>query len=552
MARLLNENRIKVRLKSTGQTGTIISTEFDSAVYERLKMPIESTVSSKDFEVGGLLGKVSRFLGTEKLGRRIGAGLAKIVPGGAEHRKVLARVRAGEEKGFLEPGTLRTLETGGVSNIEAAGSALLSTLTGLGIGAGVGALTGKAAFPAVSKFLMPAGAGLKTVAGRSAIFEGVFGAAGATEQGENLTGVAKQAAIGATIGALIPVAFKAAQRGLQRLPAFFNITTGGQKAAFDFQLKNPQLARTAQEAGKSFDDIARDGRRAMKILKDTASKEYSQGAIEIAKKYPKKLFGAERYWLPKTEIDRIFNKAGARFDIGVSGGELRFVKAGRASSILETAERSRIKRVFSSLKDWKDFSAKGSTKLLNFLNKARKYETTLGTRESALVNDVLKSVKAPIYKRFPEIEGLFNNWSAQQQTYDFADEVFKATKAGSPTKQISAINKVAGVFDENKEPLFRIAEQLEKQTGVSLLKELSVAETQAYFPNMIRTVAGVGGAFASLSNPMILLGLPFMTQRSAAAMTRGAGRLLQMAPAIQKTLLPSAITGIEKGRQLSE
>jgi len=71
----------------------------------------EQTTQKDDFQVGGGLGKASRFLGIEKAGRRVGAELAKIDP---RHRANLASLSEDEAE---------TIGTGGVSNREFAGSA---------------------------------------------------------------------------------------------------------------------------------------------------------------------------------------------------------------------------------------------------------------------------------------------------------------------------------------------------------------------------------------------------------------------------------------------
>jgi hypothetical protein len=399
--------------------------------------------------------------------------------------------------------------------------------------AGGAATTALSAIPFTGvggKLLTPAKATFKSIAARSMAYTSMLGASSAFEEGDNIKGVVDQAGKGAVLGVAIPVAFKGIEKGIKALPEIFNITTGGQKTAFEYQLMNPAKAKTAVKAGKSFDQIAQDGLKAVNIVKEKARTEYEAGVDFLSKKYPKAIMEKPI----KRQISDIFNSAGQNFDITATKKGVQFAKDGRLSPIATIAEKSRIKEIYKSFNEWKDWSATGSAKFLNYLNKVRKFDTVAGTRESAFVGTLIDQIRTPIFRAYPEIEGLFNNYSHKIQLYEAADELFKATRAGSPTAQATAIQKTAAIFNENKEPLFRIAEQLEKESGVSLLKELSAAELQAVFPNLMRTIAGVGGAVGALINPAIWLALPFVIQKTAAGMTRAAGTVLPKIPAIQR------------------
>lgn len=80
----------------------------------------DSIIEKEELETGGALGKVSKFLGIEKAGRRIGTTLAQLSP---EHRRNLE---------MLNEEDANTLKTGGVSGKEFAGSVANVGLTVLG------------------------------------------------------------------------------------------------------------------------------------------------------------------------------------------------------------------------------------------------------------------------------------------------------------------------------------------------------------------------------------------------------------------------------------
>lgn len=209
------------------------------------QLPVQQTITPEEFQVPGILGKIGRFLGPEKLGRRIGAGLAKYGPGGAEHRQALATVKEAEEKGFYAPGTTRTLETGGVTGIEALGSALQTGLS--------------TALPFAGKAL-GVGRGLLTQMPRSAALGSAFGVAGALERGkpEELYSSAIQ---GALIGAPLPLlgaAFAKVGTVIKGFPITLakrvfpttkkDILSGAEAKAFGLT-ENPVLAKEVIDRG---------------------------------------------------------------------------------------------------------------------------------------------------------------------------------------------------------------------------------------------------------------------------------------------------------------
>lgn len=412
---------------------------------------------------------------------------------------------------------------------------------------GVGAEIGLTAAPFFKGLL---GGKLLQQTARLSGWAAALGASQATEEGKDIKGIIKQAGIGAATGAVLGPLSKGTEwaftKAIKGLPSIFSITTAGQKKAFEFQLKNPRLAKTAVKAGKNADEIARGMTNAIKKYQADMGNEYQKGIQALAKKYPKKLFTPDRYWFPSKQIDNIFNQVGNKFDVQVTQKGLQFSRAGRISSIAKGTEQTRIKEIYSALKNWRDFSAEGSSKLLNYLNKLRKFETTQGTRESAFVSEILKEVKKPIFQRWQGMEGIFNNYANKVK---FADEIasfLKATKQADAQAQVGAARNIMKIFDTDKEPLFRMAERFERETGVSILAELSAAELSSSFPPIIRSVLGVG-ALTQIFSPTLILALPLFIQRVAAAMTRTAGRVLPRLPLLQSI---GAKTGTYLGEQI--
>lgn len=417
---------------------------------------------------------------------------------------------------------------------------------------GVGAEIGLTALPftkAGTTFLRASGKFLPQVA-RFSEWGALLGASQAIEEGKDIKGVIKQGAISGVGAGLTFGAFKGAEKlatkAIKGLPSVFSVTTTGQKKAFEFQLKNPKLSATAVKLGKSPDDIAQGMTKAIKKYQVDMLDEYAKGITELAKKYPKKTFGAERYWFPKEQIDSIFNKVGGKFDIQVTKQGLQFAKGGRISSIAKGAEQTRIKEIYSALKNWKDFSAEGSSKLLNYLNKLRKFETTVGTRESKFVGGIIEEIRTPIFNRWQGMEGIFNNYSTKIKFANEVSRFLKATKQADAVAQTGATQNIMKIFNVDKEPLFRMAERFEKETGLSILAELSAAELSSGFPPLIRSVLGVGGAVAALIRPEILLALPLFIQRSASAAARMAGRALPFLPKLTETASKIGAIGISK------
>ena len=73
---------------------------------------IRPEVTEEQLKTKGLLGRVGEFIGVEKVGRRIGAGLATLSP---EHRKIIERMSPEQQKLITTGGVSRKQFLGGVA-----------------------------------------------------------------------------------------------------------------------------------------------------------------------------------------------------------------------------------------------------------------------------------------------------------------------------------------------------------------------------------------------------------------------------------------------------
>lgn len=560
-------SRIRVKHIPTGQTGSVLEHEFDPNIYERIPMTNEAPPVSDD--VKGIRGSLARFIGVDKLAQGLGqaiysSGIFK------KDREQIAQLQKAVEEGNLAPEEFTRVLTGDLTNKEVIGSAIktaatIGTFGKLIPGAQTGHLMKGAQAAAHAKTsgllaqkVMPhlnkpalktvqylQGSPLISEAIRAGAWSSVFGAGQAYEEGEDIKGImTKGAQYGALAGG-VTMGMGLAGRGLAKIgeksPKIFNITTGGQEKAFEFHLKNPKAAKTAVKMGKTFDDILDDAQRATDIVKKQYADEYVNGIKQLKAQYPRK---TAQLAMNKNKARAMINRIGAGFDVrfDAKAGKVVFDKGGRVSP-LKGNERTAVKEAFEALYTWDDWSVNGSVKFLEKLNATRKFEQGVVTKDSKIVGNLYNTMRKQITKRFDGVDDFLVNQSAGKELVKNAEDLFSASRINSPKKQISAIMRTSHIMDENREPFFRLARQLEKESGVSLLKELAAAETSAVFPNLIRTLAGVGGALATVINPAVAFAIPLVTQRPAAAITRGIGRTLLGAPQIAQTVLPTAVAG---------
>lgn len=201
----------------------------------------------------GVLNKAAEFLGIEKVGRRIGSELVRLTPEGRDLKKMLAQGKITQEQ-------YDQIVTGGVSNKEAIGSGVL---LGVNLAGGVvaGKLLGTAtkagsvagAVQATKAAVPTLGAATKVGAAVGA----VGGVGAGLEQNQDAGGVIESAALGAFIGAGIPLATKLVGMGIRGVGA---ATRAGIRGATrvggaiaetaEQKIANATRARVAEQAGR--------------------------------------------------------------------------------------------------------------------------------------------------------------------------------------------------------------------------------------------------------------------------------------------------------------
>ena len=131
--------------------------------------------SEEELKTPGLFGKITGFMGMEKLGRRAASEIAKLDP---QHRANLEAISK------TNPELAKQLETGGVSTKQAIGSAIQTGVT--------------TALP----FARPAG--LFTTAGIQGGMGATAGLGGALQEDRGILDTAKSVALGGALGAIVP------------------------------------------------------------------------------------------------------------------------------------------------------------------------------------------------------------------------------------------------------------------------------------------------------------------------------------------------------------
>jgi len=244
----------------------------DKAINDFLSIKVDTgpLVTKESLETKGPLGSLGRFFGPEKLGRRIAGGLVSKVPerhGGA--RETFGALEEQVSRGLVDPESVQTLRTGGVSNRELAGSI---AQTGLSVAA-----------PFLGKTL--ASGTLAQQSLKSGVLGAAFGTAGSLEEGNKGDQLIKDAAIGAVIGASIPVVIEGVsnEAGGQLM-----LTTEVENwPGFD-SILGPDLIKKLREHAKKFgaelitENVTEVDFKNRPFTIKTAEKEYKAKAVIIS------------------------------------------------------------------------------------------------------------------------------------------------------------------------------------------------------------------------------------------------------------------------------
>jgi len=441
----------------------------------------------EEMQTPGILGKVGSFLGMEKFGRRLGYGLAGIVS--PEYKKNVEYVKEQEQKGTIAPGSTRQLTTGGVSNVEALGSAALTGLS--------------AALPFASKAIAPAGAGLKSLAGRSAVTGGLFGAAGAVEQGKTDLGeIIKQGATTAAIGGVIPPLASLGKYVISRVPKLLGIVTGERHEAIMAALRDPRVADMALQGG---DDVLRgvvkEGAKNSLKLKNAFVKGYVDSFDKIIK-------GKTTTVFKKQSLIKDFEDLLIANDVKIKkGGKLDFVISKLNT---EAGEVSKIKKVYDGLRSWKDITPSGLNKLKQFVGELAKFAPEAGgSAKSATLGRFYHNIDTVIQNSLSKTDRavyikLNKNFS---NNIGFFDDLIDVFQKGDP------FTKLTGAIGDSKDTLRQILEFYQNKTGIDVLATVGG-----------RAIAAEKPAAFGLMNPRSWIDFFYSPEMQLKTVT-GAGRI---------------------------
>lgn len=398
---------------------------------------------AEEMKTQGILGKVGSFLGMEKFGRRLGYGLAGLVS--PEYKKNVKYVEEQEKKGTIAPGSTRQLTTGGVSNVEALGSA---ALTGLNV-----------ALPFAGKAIAPTGAGIKTLAGRSAIAGGLYGTAGAVEQGKTDLGeIIGQGATTAAIGGAIPPIAAMGKYIVGRIPKLLGIITGEKSDAIAAALRDPRTADMALKGGdKVLRDVVSEGALNSLKLKRAFLKGYGES-------FDKVITGKKSTVFKKQSLIKDFEDLLIENDVKIKPkGKLDFTVSKLST---EAGEVTKIKKVYDGLKAWKDITPAGLNKLKQFTGELAKFAPEAGgLAKSPTLGRFYNNIDTVIEQSLPKIDAvkyktLNKNFSDNIGLFNDLVEVFHK---GDP------FTKLAGAIGENKDSLRTLLEFYKEKTGIDVL-----------------------------------------------------------------------------------
>lgn len=422
----------------------------------------EPLYSKESLQVPGALGSVSRFLGSEKLGRRIGAGIMNFTD-----QDTIQALETASKNGFLSKEEFETIRTGGVDNMEALGSAVLTAASAL--------------LPGVSKGASFLGKTAK-LAGTGA----VFGGAGALEQTGNLEDIPRGVATGAVVaplavgaisgvGALGKFLFKTLPKNL------LGALSGKGTTTFETALQRPEAARLGTKiSDKNAGIIAKETRNAFYNLENKMSQGYEKSIQEVEKLYrktnltPKIGQGAvyqsnktgETIKLTLTGIKKAISQKLRDFDVVVDPNDLRL---NTSQSTIRQNEIGNVQQVFDAVRSWKDFSPVGLNRLATKISRFRR-SGAASEQVNAIITSVKNSVREYVGDRFPEIQALNQEFFKRSQFLDTVDDLLKVGNKFEGEKGVmKTFGKIATLFDKNKDLARLVIQEFEKEASVDIL-----------------------------------------------------------------------------------
>lgn len=500
-----------------------------------------------------VLPSIGRFLGMEQFGQGLSLLLPESVTGVDKARE--AQQAEQEAINSLPPETLRRMAregktvqpSGALKDLTSASTHDLTNRQVIGSAVATGA-----------NIIGGAGAGsARGLLGRSLIGGGagaVTGGALSAAEGDSYEDIAKNAAIGGTIGAAIPGIGAGAKKSLRGLGKVLGEAT-------ELLGTSEEAVRTAynpgSRAGKKAFDAARKGKvSGLDILKkaETAMSDFANKTRTEYRAALNSIPGVKNRRITKKDV--VSSVANSLDEHGV-----KITKEGldfSGSTISDATEVARIQQMYDDLLRWKDNTVFGMDTL-----KKRMTDTVDklqgGKGAFVLSQKIRNAVGDKLKAESPEYAQMVGRYD---EMIDLANDLRSTLSLGRKGKKginpKTAYNKVLRVLARNNDFEQAVLQQLDEKTGAQLKQSIAGASFNPIvaqgLTRQIQTGSGLGvlgGMLAGVPGLQgaALAGLIGLSPRVQGIAVRNAGRLLRPAGAAAGVAgrLSPATTGVLGG-----
>lgn len=164
--------------------------------------------------------------------------------------------------------------------------------------------------------------------------------------------------------------------------------------------------------------------------------------------------------------------------------------------------------------------------LLKKINELPKAVLTFSPK-GAQVRELKALLREQVIKTFGgetgSVANLYKNYSSKKSVFDAANDIVNAFNEGRPIKDTTAMNRLQNIFDENKPAYLDAIMQLEKETGIDIISDITASKFKSIAPNTLNKLASAGGLATKkgLVDKLInTLAFPLTSPRSAAFIQR--------------------------------
>jgi len=418
----------------------------DEKIMDKMsKFQPQVDITPESLETPGILGKLGKFFGSEKLGRGLGYRLASREPG------FQANIQAAQQAGTMTPEEAQIMKTGGVSGKQMAGSAIET---------GAWLATPFIPFPKGLGLTAKTAAGARTFAPALTRAAMVGGLAAVSSGGRALANdktapqVIKSMAVGGLTGALVSLGVDAVVSGFRWLrsktPKVFSVTGAAPKGALQRGYERPA------EVGAQIEPMADEESVKQTVLE--TQKQIQSFRKSISKQY-------------EVQLDAIARE---------QKGKLIDLTRNENAWLREVKEAFPMRNVPGRTNDL-------SIETVNDLYKELNY---LYSKPSAQFNPkygFLKELKTDLRGAMVEATGgeqgsfarLLNDYSTKAQVYSAMDDLFNAWDKG-PKAERAATSIFKKIFDENNWAYVDAIADFEKQTGANILDKVAAYQTSQW------------------------------------------------------------------------